>query len=271
MFKNNIKKVVVSLIPRISNIIIGKFLRYELVKSFINKKAIVNYHDNEFVFAVPSSICQYRADTFAIKEPDTLAWIDSMTACSIFWDIGANVGSYSIYAAKVKNCDVYAFEPSVFNLEILARNIFFNKLQSKIKIIPVAVSDRLGFDKFQLTTTSWGGALSSFSSNIDHNGKPLQDVFEYQTLGVSIEEAVHLLKIPKPNHIKIDVDGIEHLILRGGKNILKTAESVLVEINDDFKEQSDESIACLNDAGFVLYKKCYLGDSNLYNQWWIKN
>jgi FkbM family methyltransferase len=45
---------------------------------------------------------------------------------SVLWDIGANVGLYSCYAVKARDCRVFAFEPSVFNLELLARNIFLN-------------------------------------------------------------------------------------------------------------------------------------------------
>jgi two-component system OmpR family sensor kinase len=41
--------------------------------------------------------------------------------------------------------------------------------------------------------------------------------------------------MPKPNYMKIDVDGIEHLILEGCESILKTVNSVLIEINDDKK------------------------------------
>jgi len=52
------------------------------------------------------------------KEPDTLMWIDKIPEHSVFWDVGANVGLYSCYAAKARNCIVFAFEPSVFNLRV---------------------------------------------------------------------------------------------------------------------------------------------------------
>jgi len=73
---------------------------------------------------------------FATKEPETLEWIDRIPEKSVLWDIGANVGLYSCYAAKARGCRVFAFEPSVFNLEILARNIFLNQLTDQITIVP---------------------------------------------------------------------------------------------------------------------------------------
>jgi hypothetical protein len=61
----------------------------------------------------PNSLCEWRAKTFSTKEPETLEWIDSIQKDSILWDVRANIGLYSIYAAKRQNCSVWAFEPSV--------------------------------------------------------------------------------------------------------------------------------------------------------------
>ena len=76
--------------------------------------------------------------------------------------VGANVGIYSVYAAKVRECKVYAFEPSVFNLEILARNIHLNELVEQVTIVPLPLSNRLQKSKLNMSTTDWGGALSTF-------------------------------------------------------------------------------------------------------------
>lgn len=61
-----------------------------------------------------------------------------------------------MYATKARKCKVYSFEPSVFNLELLARNIFLNKLQDKITIIPVSLSDKLSENRFQMSSVDWG-------------------------------------------------------------------------------------------------------------------
>ena len=77
-------------------------------------------------FFVPNYITNYLIDTFFSKEPETLEWIDSFDKNKkvIFWDIGANIGIYSIYAAlKHSDIEVVCFEPSTSNLRILSRNI----------------------------------------------------------------------------------------------------------------------------------------------------
>ncbi len=104
----------------------GRYLTEYLAKYIFEQKRNINYKNIKLTFYSPNRLNKFRIDTFASKEPETLGWIEKFNQNSIFWDIGANIGIYSCYAAKLKNCNVYAFEPSVFNLEILTKNIFLN-------------------------------------------------------------------------------------------------------------------------------------------------
>ena len=212
----------------------------------------ITYQGCQYTFAVPNGLCRYRADTFSSKEPETLEWIDNFPAESIFWDIGANVGLYSIYAAKRKGCRVFSFEPSVFNLEVLARNVSLNNLTSLICLIPVAISEKSGTGLLHMSSTEWGGALSTYDKTFGYDGKELNQVFEYATLSVALDDAVTKLGLPAPHYLKIDVDGIEHLILSGGPNVLRSLRSVLIEISNDFHEQSMLCKKYLQQAGLVL-------------------
>jgi len=242
-----------------------------VVEAIMYQQTRFKHKDLNLVFSTPNWLNYYRAQTFSTKEPETLEWIEQIPENSIVWDIGANVGLYSIYAAKARNCRVYSFEPSVFNLELLARNIFLNKLQDRITIIPVALSDELSENLFRMSSIQWGGALSTFGENIDQNGNQFKELFEYKTIGITMKQAISLLNIPSPNYIKMDVDGIEHLILQGGDDVLKEVYGVLVEINDEFTQQSEESSKLLKEAGLSLFKKCFDGveaGSKQYNQWW---
>jgi FkbM family methyltransferase len=268
MLKQFVKHMITRAVFGLSKTSVGRYAYQQIIDTSMKRERVVNYRSHRMVFAVPNWLNQYRVDTFATKEPETLEWIESIPEGAVFWDVGANIGLYSIYAAKARNCRVYAFEPSVFNLELLARNIYFNNLQSQITIIPVALSDQLGLNLFKMSTTAWGGALSTFGQDFDQNGAPLKDIFEYQTLGLSITDMVSLLYIPQPDYIKIDVDGIEHFILRGGGNVLAKVKGVLIEINDNSPEQAEESARLLESAGLSLHKKCDLGVPNHCNQWW---
>lgn len=232
-----------------------------------------------FTFYTPNWICRYRADTFSIKEPETLKWIDMYGDGGVFFDIGANIGLYSIYYGMTKKGNVYAFEPSVFNLALLTKNINANNLQRNIRIIANPLTEANQFADFNLTTTEQGGALSAFGVDFGQDGKPLSKVFSYQTLGFTLDflfEAGMLKEIPAM--IKIDVDGIEHLILRGAIKTLSNpiCKTVLVEVSKDFSLQANEVSRILKAAGFLLEDKSDNGlqqniaTSNA-NQIWIKN
>ena len=123
MIKNGIKIFLSKTVLTLLNNKLGIFLSNELLKLFINQNITVFHKGFSFNFATPNPITKWRVQTFSNKEPDTLTWIDDMEKNSCLWDIGANIGLYSIYAAKTRKSNVYAIEPSVFNLEILIRNI----------------------------------------------------------------------------------------------------------------------------------------------------
>jgi FkbM family methyltransferase len=256
----------------------GRYLFGQIIDSALSKTQETEHRGIKFVFSVPNALNRYRVDTFSTKEPETLEWIDRFTQGSIVWDIGANIGLYSCYAAKMRGCRVLAFEPSVFNLELLARNIFLNQLSDLITIIPLPLSAELAVSKLRLTTTQWGGALSTFGETYGHDGEPIASVFEFPTIGLSMTDAVALLQLPQPNYIKMDVDGIEHLILKGGMPILRATKEVSIEINDQFAAQSVDARKYLQEAGLSFkgkkhaeYFDKHTGSTKYtFNQIWIR-
>ena len=243
---------------------IGRVIMDYVSKLAMSRSVSVSHGDKTLILTVPNSLNRWRVETYSTKEPEMLTWIDGLNQGSVLWDIGANVGLYSIYAAKARNCTVCAFEPSIFNLELLARNTFLNNLSGQIIIVPLPLAGGIGINKLHLTSTDWGGALSTFGSDaIGHDGKPIgengkfEKVFEYQTLGISMDDAVDMLNIPMPDYIKMDVDGIEHIILGGGREVLKSVKAVIIEINDDFEEQGAVSHRILKESGLILSEKVH--------------
>ena len=64
--------------------------------------------DVRMTFFVPNEVCRYRAESFSVKEPETLEWIDRFGGAGAFFDVGANVGLYSIYYAKTQPGRVFS-------------------------------------------------------------------------------------------------------------------------------------------------------------------
>ena len=224
-------------------------------------------------FFIPNWICKFRADTFSSKEPETIKWIDDNGDDGVLFDIGANIGIYSIYFAKTKENNVYAFEPSFFNLSLLAKNIYNNGVQEKIRIITNPLSNTKQFANFNLTNIDEGGALSAFGVNFDQDGKKLEKLLSYKTLGLTLDFLMAEKILPEvPKMIKIDVDGIEHLIIKGGENCLKNPKikSILIELYEDFKDQYDTVFKILEKSGFILDKE-HKSDNKTNNCVFVRN
>lgn len=221
----------------------------------------------EFTFHTPNALCQWRVDTFSSKEPETLEWIDRYGGSGTLFDIGANVGLYSVYYAKTKPGKVYAFEPSVLNLALLAKNINVNNVQKKINIVTNPLTNLNEFADFNLQVTDEGGALSSFGVDHGQDGKPFQKILSYPTCGFSLDYLIDngIIK-DRPALIKVDVDGIEHLILQGARNTLAHPEcrTVLIEVLGDFEILSNEVHNILSGTGFKLSTRDQI------NQIWVK-
>ncbi len=255
---------------------VGRHALDRVLGSALSRTRLIRHGNVELLFAVPNNLADFRATTFSTKEPETLAWIDGIPERSTLWDIGANVGLYTCYAAKSRACRVFAFEPSVFNLELLARNIFLNELTDKATIVPLPLTSSLGINKLSMSSVEWGGALSTFGQEYGHDGRLLPKIFQVPMIGLSMTDAVELLKIPHPDYIKIDVDGIEHLILQGGRLILQRIKGLLVEINDEFSEHAQTANRCLSEAGLTLTSKAHsqlVEDGNFrgaFNQIWSR-
>ena len=232
----------------------------EFIESLSYKK--IEILNSKISFFVPNHLVEWRVDTFYKTEPETLEWIDSFENKDnlVFWDIGANIGLYSIYnSLKNKNSATIAFEPSTSNLRVLSRNISINNLDSKIKIFTLPLTNvENKFLTMKESTFQEGGAMHSFGESFDFEGKRFSSKMNYKIFGTNINFLIDNKILDIPDYIKIDVDGIEHLILEGGSKYLKDKKikSLLVEINENFTEQKTKVLDIMEKNNFkILHKK----------------
>ena len=244
-------RLIWNLLPRIASTRVGKLLLQTVTRFTIESSTTTYVNNTKFVLCNANPRLDFRTRTFATKEPETLKWIDSFKNGSVLWDVGANIGLYSIYAAKTRDCKVFAFEPSVFCLEFLSRNIWLNELQSQITIVPNPLSDKTQPNLLTLHSREWGESSNSFGTSLDQDGEEINASFDYSILGITIDEAISKLNLPAPEHIKIDVDGIEPLILAGGVQTLKQVESVSVEV-PTYRGANEQVSELLTQAGLKL-------------------
>jgi FkbM family methyltransferase len=169
------------------------------------------------------------------------------------WDIGAHVGYHSLSFAA-RGASVLAFEPNAANLERLKMNMARNtKLAPKIRHLSVAVSDSDGEVVFKqsgdLRGLSMGGHLDKALPPLAAAGYASFTSTVVPT--VKIDTLVSGRGEKPPDIIKIDVEGAEELVLRGGENTIRGHKSILlIEIHHICLMYSVQNL--LNSWGYTL-------------------
>ena len=208
----------------------------------------------------------------------TKAWIESMNNGETLWDIGANVGIFTLLAA-CRGVSVAAFEPLSSNYFVLSKNIELNPaISSKIIALPIALSNNSSIKQLYIPDSDPGYSGSSFGIPIDYEGKSLHYNIKMNMLGLKGDDLIDFLNPPwsKPTHIKLDVDGIEDKIFHGLKETLLKEHvcSVLVESSLEYEESHKSINDTLKQNGFSLQQSESANpndpDSSCYNYIFIR-
>lgn len=197
-----------------------------------------------FTLSVPDNTAHYWVTSGPGSEPGTLDWIDGFGPDDVLYDIGANVGLYTLYAAS-RGAHVVAFEPNPFTYAVLVRNLHLNDLASSVMPLLVA-----------LDSTSHHAALSlsGIQAGSVHNGLGRGDGLVLDVLAQSLDDMVARFRLRPPSHLKLDVDGLEEQILQGAAAVLANPglKSALVEDCPDDPVRQARIAALLEAAGLRL-------------------
>lgn len=179
------------------------------------------------LLSCPSRKAHFRARTLLSKEPDTIEWLKEMGEGDVLWDIGANVGVYSLFAAA-HGIKVFAFEPESRNYALLQRNVYLNGFHSDVHVLPIAFGKTTSIAEMKLSAHEIGGSGHSVTSSKGDHSDLIQSVISYK-----MSDFVRDFDSVSPTHIKIDVDGNEVDILEHADQVLAASSlcSVIVEIN----------------------------------------
>lgn len=215
-------------------------------------RMVFKYKGQRVVYNTPNDVTTIRVRTLLTKEPDTIQWLEAMPAGSTLLDVGANVGMYTMFAAVIRNATVYAFEPESQNYALLNANIEANQLSGQVLAYPLALSDGAQLDRLYLQNFVQGGSCHSFAEEVGFDLKPRRAGFVQGAYSVSIDQLVDSGSMPVPDFIKLDVDGIEHRVLRGATKTLANpkVKQILVELNTHLEEHRS-IIEWLQSIGFA--------------------
>ena len=178
----------------------------------------------------------------------------------------------------------FPFALSLYNINGVPVSVWDSKIanQSSCALITLRAFPSLSYFSYNLSnSTPWhsDNPGASFGQKSDFEGNIFHPKQNYKVYGTSIDYLIETNISKVPNFIKIDVDGLEHKILMGGTALLKNTKlrSLLVEINEGYKEQFDNIIEIMKTNNFVIKEKVKTDIANekkfqnLYNYIFVRN
>jgi len=132
-----------------------------------------------------------------------------LRSSDVFFDIGANVGTYTVLSAKVCGAQTIAVEPDKENYKKLMDNICINNIQDRVKAINAAVGGARGTVKFTPGLGSISHVLKDDKADVRYCEVPL----------VTLDDIALELE---PDVLKLDTEGYEHQVLAGGGKVLSS-------------------------------------------------
>ena len=193
----------------------------------------------------------------AKKEPETINWIRSLPSDTVLYDIGANVGNYSLLAKLLNpTAQVLAFEPEPSSFAALCRTIALNQMD--IRPFCFALSDTTGVGTLNLSRFGVGHSDHQLNRSINRSGDQFQSTFSVGVGQYAVDDLVERFGLPVPTHIKIDVDGIEALVIAGMKRMLGDSKvrEVAIELSNDAEFSACHAILSAHgfDCGYAAFE-----------------
>jgi len=195
------------------------------------------------------------------------AFVRFLHAGNVLYDVGANVGFFTVIGAKLvgPGGQVHAFEPVPENAAAVRHNCELNGLK-QVTVWETAVSDQSGTGQLQLAEYSGGASLSVAAPPPDFAGTvdvPL----------VTLDEIVQTRQAPPPNFVKIDVEGAEIQVLRGMAGVIEKHKPIIIfEIDDGdpqaFAQKKTTCTEFLQNFGYTME---ILPDSYPHGDWLVEN
>lgn len=163
----------------------------------------------------------------------------------LFVDVGANIGSYTVLASGVVGARSIAFEPANPAREILLRNVRLNDFVDKVQVQSVGLSDQQG--------------KAYFTLGRDATNSIIQYVDDSEVTEIEIGKLDETILESSIQILKVDVEGHELSVLKGGHNFLieNRIECIIVEMRDQRNHSSEGDIFVRNYLSEFGYRKIY--------------
>lgn len=195
---------------------------------------VLDYPHRKIVIQITNAVeATYRQHCWE-KETWTCDFIDAIPEGSVFYDVGACVGSYALIAAT-RGLTTIAVEPSAPNYGALVRNAMLNNCLESMLVLPVALAAGRGLAWLDYQDVR-AGAASHVLGSPDKLFYHRQRVIIY-----GLDEMIEAFRLPVPTHMKIDTDGGEGSVLAGMDATLRSER--LTGLMIEMPRQAEAKIA----------------------------
>lgn len=190
-----------------------------------------------FIADVGSSAASKALYANPPDHPEMLVWRQRLQPGDLFVDVGANVGTYTLWAADL-GAEVIAVEPGAWALDRLRRNLALNDF--KVQVVEAVATDHEGVEQFDPS----GDSTAHIGEGIEVAATTLDAVLGDRTAA----------------GMKVDVEGAERLVLEGAKRALSEQRIACLQLewNDlsesTLSENRARVTALLEDYGYRLYR-----------------
>jgi FkbM family methyltransferase len=261
MLRTNIKSVLLTLVNRAGAVLPKRVRRaisdfpgvLQLLSKWSNSSVVeVTSPEGYSIFINPLFHSNFtKKGELVTYEPEMRQAIELLTRPGFTaYDIGANVGVFSfLFLSRVgPSGQVYAFEPEINNNVLLASSI--NKAgATNITLDTRAIGDQAGAAIFDRR----GGAFSGRLLGDKPNYEPTENVLE--VVATTVDELVYGENYPKPDIVKIDVEGNEGLVLSGMQQILKDSPPIIIcEMHSHLGDAVEVVEKLLRGSDYRLYE-----------------
>jgi FkbM family methyltransferase len=231
----------------------------------MNSHTILTFNDKSINFydfaGIYKQNIQKRINCYLNDEPKTINWLKNLTNEDIFYDIGSNIGGFSIMGTILHpKMKIFSFEANINNYFIQKRTCMMNNLNN-ILVFNLCLNDKLeennllygSSDLYNCGSSTFGYKLKDEmkkSLYYNPNSKSIENTDKM--FGIPLDFIIYQMNLPIPSAIKLDIDGNELLVLKGAKKLLKEEKfrKIIIEVDFNMIESSKEILEILKNNGF---------------------
>lgn len=208
-------------------------------------------------FSVSNPRLRVWAERFDEIEPELLDTIDAIPENTVFYDAGASIGLFSLYAAIKRRARIVAIEPEAQNFATMELNHFLNRasLSMPFEALNVALSDNLGVGRIYTRVYGAGEHVKILDASETRDTKEQFEAAHVQSvLKMPLDHLIDSFGLPYPQFLKIDVDGAELAMLQGAPKTLQSPQlsTVFIEL---YESTTERERGILEANGFTLAQK----------------